>query len=154
MTEARVGVVDVYAVRPLEHGWRVLVLQRSERTRCPAAWESIHGRIEAGERPEEAAVRELREEAGLEVERLYNVTCQAFYLHAAGEVQIAVVFCAFVAEPARVTLGPEHQRFEWLSPDEAATRFTWPRERDALRDIRILLGGGDAGPAEDVLRVI
>ena len=37
---------------------------------------------------------------------------------------------------------------------DAATRFTWPREREALSHIAILLGTGDAGPAEDVLRVI
>ena len=36
----------------------------------------------------------------------------------------------------------------------AAERFTWPREREALQHIRILLGTGDAGPAEDVLRVL
>ena len=36
----------------------------------------------------------------------------------------------------------------------ATARFTWPREREALTHIGILLGGGDAGPAEDVLRII
>ena len=29
-----------------------------------------------------------------------------------------------------------------------------PREREALSHITILLGSGDAGPAEDVLRVV
>jgi hypothetical protein len=37
---------------------------------------------------------------------------------------------------------------------DAAARFTWPREREALEHIRILLGTGDGGPAEDVLRVV
>jgi len=37
---------------------------------------------------------------------------------------------------------------------DAAARFTWPREREALEHIRILLGTGDAGPADDVLRVV
>jgi hypothetical protein len=67
-------------------------------------------------------------------------------------VQLAVVFCAFVDSDA-VTLGPEHQRHEWLSMTAAAERFVWPRERDALREIEIVLAGGDAGPVEDVLRV-
>ena len=47
----------------IPEGWRVLGLQRAPDTRCPAAWESIHGHIEPGENPPEAAVRELREEA-------------------------------------------------------------------------------------------
>lgn len=153
MTEIRVGVVDVYLVHPGDE-WRVLVLQRSaEGTRCPLAWETVHGRIEPGERPEQAALREVQEETGLEVERLYNVTTQAFYLHGFGSVQIAVVFAAFVRAPAPPILGPEHGRAEWLSVDDARARFAWPREREALDQLRQLLARGHAGELEDVLRV-
>lgn len=154
MAEIRVGVVDVYVIRPYRDEWLVLVLQRSAATRCPGSWETVHGRIEAAERPEDAAVREVREEAGLDVDRLYSITCQPFYLHTTGVVQVAVVFAAFVREGLDVRLGPEHQRYEWLPMDAAGSRFTWPREREALHHIAILLGGGDAGPAEDVLRVM
>lgn len=153
MTELRVGVVDVYVIRPDRAAWLVLTLQRGEGTRCPTAWEAVHGHIEPGERPEDAAVREVGEETGLVIDRLYNVTCQPFYLHTLGVVQVAVVFAAFVREPADVTLGGEHQRYEWLSVADAASRFAWPREREALTQIAALLAGGDAGPMEDVLRV-
>ena len=154
MTDLRVGVIDVYVIRPYRADWLVLSLQRARGTRCPGSWETVHGRIEADERPEQAAVREVREETGLELDRLYNVTCQPFYLHTVGVVQMAVVFAAFVTEDSDVRLGVEHERYEWLSMGEAAARFTWPREREALEHIEILLGTGDAGPAEDVLRVI
>ncbi|HEX6050201.1 MAG TPA: NUDIX domain-containing protein [Gemmatimonadaceae bacterium] len=154
MTDLRVGVVDVYVIRPYRDEWLVLLLRRAAGTRCPGSWEAVHGRIERDERPERAAVREVREETGLEIDRLYNITCQPFYLHTAGVVQVAVVFAAFVTEAAAVAIGAEHDTHEWLPFAEAATRFTWPREREALSHIQILLGGGDAGPAEDVLRVI
>ena len=154
MTDIRVGVVDVYVIRPYRADWLVLSLQRSRDTRCPGSWETVHGRIEPNERPEQAAVREVREETALELDRLYNVTCQPFYLHTLGVVQMAVVFAAFVTERGDVRLGAEHQRYEWLSMADAPARFTWPREREALEHIRILLGTGDAGPAEDVLRVV
>jgi 8-oxo-dGTP pyrophosphatase MutT (NUDIX family) len=153
MTLVTPGVVDVYVIRPLPQGWRVLVVQRATDTRCPSAWETVHGRIEGDERPEAAARREVREETGLELDRLYNVTVQPFYLHMLETIQLAVVFAAFVAEPAEVTLGAEHQNHQWLSVDEAESRFIWPRERQALREIHQLLGTGDAGPLEDVLRV-
>jgi 8-oxo-dGTP pyrophosphatase MutT (NUDIX family) len=153
MTDLRVGVVDVYVIRPHRDPWLVLTLQRATNTRCPGSWETVHGRMEPNERPEDAAVREVREETGLAVDRLYSITCQPFYLHSFGVVQMAVVFAAFVREPAEVTTGDEHQHHQWLTLADAATRFTWPREREALQHIQILLGTGDAGPAEDVLRV-
>jgi len=153
MTSIVAGVVDVYVVRPWAPEWRVLVLQRALDTRCPMAWETVHGRIEPGERPENAALRELREETGLEAARLYNVTVQPFYLHGMGAVQLAVVFAVFVAEPGRVTLGAEHQAHEWLPVAEARRRYVWPRERESLDHVVQLLAGGDAGPVEDVLRV-
>jgi len=131
----------------------VLALQRAKNTRCPTAWETVHGHIEAGEEPEQAAEREVREETGLPIERLYNVTVQPFYLHKRHTVELAVVFAAFVAPGAEIKLSEEHSRSEWLTPERALERFVWPRERAALRDILQLLQGGDAGPVEDVLRV-
>jgi 8-oxo-dGTP pyrophosphatase MutT (NUDIX family) len=154
VTEIRVGTVDAYVIRPLAAGWQVLVLQRALDTRCPTAWETVHGRLESGETPEQGAAREVGEETGLAIERLYNVTVQPYYLHKMGTVQLACVFAAFVAEPAEVTLGPEHTRYEWLSVDDALARFAWPRERQALREIMELLWPtGFAGAVEDVLRV-
>ncbi|MGK2961178.1 MAG: ATPase, T2SS/T4P/T4SS family [Gemmatimonadaceae bacterium] len=153
VTDIIAGVVDVYVIRPLPDGWKILALRRAPDTRCPGAWETIHGRLDRGERPEDGAVREVREETCLEISRLYNVTVQPFYLHTFGAVQLAIVFAAFVSEPADVTLGPEHEAFEWLSPLDAGSRFIWPREREALSHITHLLAGGNAGPVEDVLRV-
>ena len=154
MTNVNVGTVDVYLIAPDPAGWDVLTLQRSPDTRCPTAWETVHGRIEPGESPEDAAMREVAEETGLRVQRLYNVTVQPFYLHATATVQLSVVFAAFVDRSRHVVLGPEHSAFTWLSPEEALGRFIWPRERSGLRDVLHLLAGGDAGPVEDVLRVL
>ncbi|HLV26631.1 MAG TPA: NUDIX domain-containing protein [Gemmatimonadales bacterium] len=153
MTDIRAGTVDVYLVRPLPDGWRVFVARRAEGVRCTGAWEAVHGTVEPDERPENAAIREVREETGLEVERLYNVSVQPFYLHKSATMHLAVVFCAFAAEPAEVVLGGEHDQFEWLSIAEACSRFAWPRSRQALLEAFELLGTGSAGPVEDVLRV-
>src|SRR5688500_2555865 len=154
MTQIKPGVVDVFVIRPLAPEWKILVLQRAADTRCPGAWETIHGRIEPGERPEHAALREVREESGLDAERLYSITVHPFYLHAQQTVQLAIVFAAFVAEPVAVTTGSEHRAYEWLSVEDAIRRFVWPRERVSMREIVSLLGAGDAGPVEDVLRIV
>ena len=148
----RVGAVDVFVLRRHESEWDVLVLERAPLVRCPGAWETVHGHIEPNERPEDAAIREVREETGLLVDRLYNVTVQPFYLHEKRTVMLAVVFAAIVPD-APLRLGAEHTRAQWLPIAEAARRFAWPRERANVQDVAVLLSGGDAGSVEDVLRV-
>ena len=154
MTDVRVLFVDVYVLRPRAGGWDVLGLRRGPHGRCPSAWESIHGHLNEGEAPADAAVRELREETGLAAERLYNVSrVETFYLHRRDTVALIPVFCAMVPAGAAVRLSDEHVEAVWLDPAAAAARFAWPRERRALADALALLGGGDAGAVEDVLRV-
>jgi 8-oxo-dGTP pyrophosphatase MutT (NUDIX family) len=153
MVDLKVGVVDVFLIDPLPDGWRVLTLRRAQGTRCTGAWEVVHGRIEDGERPEDAAEREIREETALTISRLYSITCHPFYLQRFGVVQIAVVFAGFADSRIAPSLGPEHDLAEWVDMDEAMRRLAWPRSRAVLRDIQVLLATGDAGPVEDVLRV-
>ena len=86
--------------------------------------------------------------------RLYNIAVVPFYIASLSIVSAAVAFAAFVDEPAMVLLADEHTAFEWLSPEDAERRFNWPRSRMILREIIALLGTGDAGPVEDVLRVL
>jgi 8-oxo-dGTP pyrophosphatase MutT (NUDIX family) len=144
----------VYVIRHNGGDWRVLALQRAADAKRPGSWETVYGKIDSGERPEDAAVRELSEETGLDVKALYNVTVNSFYLHAKRTIEMCIVFAAFVADDAEVVIGEEHQRFEWLPVEEACERYTWPREAHSLRDAQRLLSRGDAGPVEDVLRVI
>jgi dATP pyrophosphohydrolase len=152
-TAVRVAAVDVFVLRRRAGEWDALVLERAPGVRCPGAWETVHGHIERDERPEQAAIREVGEETGLSVERLYNVTVQPFYLHQESTVFLAVVFAAVVTD-APFKLGAEHARAHWLPIAEAARRFAWPRERANLTDVEVLLRGGDAGAVEDVLRVL
>lgn len=150
----RVSIVDLLVARFGASGIEMLLLRRAPGTRCTGAWETVHGKIEPGERPEVAAVRELREETGLECERLYNVTLGGFYLHTQGVLALSVVFCALVAADAVPVIGDEHDAMKWLPIAEAMDQCAWPREREAMQHIAHLLRNGrDAGAVEDVLRV-
>jgi 8-oxo-dGTP pyrophosphatase MutT (NUDIX family) len=154
VTAIRVSLVDVYALRGAGDSLECLVLRRAPGGRCPGSWEAVHGHIETGERPERAALRELREETGLAAERLFNLSrVESFYLHGTGEVALIPVFAAFVSPDAAPVTGAEHDRADWLPLAAARGRVAWPRERRALDDIAQLLRDGDAGPVGDVLRV-
>jgi 8-oxo-dGTP pyrophosphatase MutT (NUDIX family) len=154
MTRISVSLVDVFVLRGQGATLECLVLRRGVGGRCPGSWETVHGHIEAGETPAEAALRELAEETGTTPLRVYNLSrVEAFYQHKRDEIAMIPVFAAFVAADASVRLGAEHDRFEWLAVPDAVARFAWPREGRALADAVALVGGGDAGTVEDVLRV-
>lgn len=153
MTTFRVAFVDVYPIRQGPAGLEVLILKRAAGGRCPGSWEVVHGSIERAETPHDAALRELREETGLRPTRLYNLSrAEAFYRHAADEIGFIPVFAAFTEE-RNFQLSDEHECGQWLALPAAQGRLAWPRERRALDDIQVLLGHGNAGALEDVLRV-
>ena len=146
--------MDTYALRGAGASLEVLALRRGPHGRNIGSWETVHGTIEPGETPVQASLRELREETGLVPEKFYNLSrTEAFYQHKTDELALIPVFAAFVASGASVKLSAEHDRAEWLKARDAAARFAWPRERRAMDDILSIVGGGDAGLLEDVLRV-
>ncbi len=154
MSVVRVSLVDVYVLRLVHGALECLVLRRAADGRCPGSWESVHGHIEADERPVEAALREMLEETGLRPARFYNLSrVESFYLHRLNEVALIPVFAAVVAAGAEVATGGEHDAAEWLSLPAARERLAWPRERRALDDVAELLPGGDAGSLDDVLQI-
>ncbi len=154
MTAIKVSIVDVYPVRMGADGLQLLVMRRAAGGRCTGSWESVHGHIEPGERPVDAALRELREETSLVPQVLYNLSrVESFYQHQNDELALIPVFVALVDPAAEFRLGIEHDEAEWLDFSSASPRLAWPRERRALEDIRLLLGSGNAGPLEDVLRI-
>lgn len=64
---APLKTVLVVAVALIDDKGRVLLAQRPEGRAMAGLWEFPGGKVEAGEIPEQALVRELREELGIEV---------------------------------------------------------------------------------------
>lgn len=90
---------------------RVLLLKH--RFRPGAGWGMPGGFIEAGEQPEEALRRELREEVGLEVEKLKLFTTRAFKT----PNQIEIVFTARAVGDTN-QLSFEIQKAAWFYPGD------------------------------------
>ena len=90
---------------------RVLLLKH--RFRPGAGWGMPGGFMEKGEQPEEAVRRELREEVGLELEKLRLFTTRTFKK----PMQVEIVFTARAIGEAD-ELNFEIQKAAWFSPDE------------------------------------
>lgn len=64
---AQSGMILVAACALVDPDGRVLLAQRPEGKSMAGLWEFPGGKVEAGERPEEALIRELNEELGITV---------------------------------------------------------------------------------------
>lgn len=96
------------------------------------AWTAPSGARQPGETPEEAARRELREETGLELPF-------AAVGHATDEVAL---FVAEAPTDALVRLDPEHDRFEWVTFEEAVERCLPAVVGEAFRRVVARLDAG------------
>lgn len=134
---------------------QVLLLERADH---PGWWQSVTGSLHTGETPEQAAVRELREETGLDATAFelrdwgYTNTYEIYdcYRHryAPGTTHNTEhVFGLELPQPLPVKLAPrEHLAWRWLPWAEAAALCFSPSNAEAIRRLA-RLRGWDAAPA-------
>ena len=67
MTDAPLPTVLVVAVALIDVDGRVLIAKRPEGKKLAGLWEFPGGKVEPGERPEQALIRELKEELDIDV---------------------------------------------------------------------------------------
>lgn len=100
---------------------RVLALRRApDNLAGPGLWETVSGRVEQGEQPLETAVREVREEAALEV-RIDPRPIGAYAAERRGHPMIVILYRAEYLS-GEVCISHEHDQFAWLTPAEFAQR--------------------------------
>src|SRR5438309_954779 len=124
-----------------------VALIRVLRARGGTAWALPKGWVEQGEEPEQTAVREVREETGLQTRVLRKVDEISYQFYSrADHDRISKTVHLFLLE----CLGgdtadhdTEVEEARWFPIEEAGQRLTYKNEREALEKAAVLLEEGE-----------
>lgn len=153
----RLEMIACHVFRLADNGsHEMLQLRRVPEDYLGGTWQIVRGGIEPGETAVQAALRELREEAGLVPQELYRLgLVETFHIPSRDAARDTIwhcaTFCAIVAPDAQVKLDHEHDAHRWIPRDQALGHTMWASERAVLRELfhDIL----DDGPAKPYLRL-
>ena len=128
----------VVACALIDPDGRVLIAQRPEDKGMGGLWEFPGGKLEAGERPEDALIRELKEELDIDVTH----ACLAPYVFAshpydAFHLLMPLYVCRkWSGTPTAL----EHQALKWVRPAALRDYPMPPADEPLIAHLRDLLG--------------
>ena len=131
-------------VRRLRGAWHFAAIRPAGK---PDTWALPKGRVDPGERAEEAAARKVAEETGLEVELVGKLGDVRYVYTWEGERIFKIVsFSTFRSRRGRLgNLAPEHAHevaeARWVALAEARAHLSYGGERNMAERARDLLSG-------------
>ena len=121
--------LDVVGAVIVENG-RVFCTQRGPGT-LHGYWEFPGGKLEAGERPEDALTREIHEELACHVE-VGDLVVTTTHLYEFAEVTLTTYYCTLAQGRPELS---EHQASVWLKPQELLSLGWAPADVPAVHQI-------------------
>ena len=120
-------IINVVAAA-IERDGKIFCAQRPEGKSLGGFWEFPGGKLEIGESPEQALVREIKEELNSEIEIISYIN-EASYDYDFGTVVMKTYHAKLISGNLELL---EHQNSTWLAPDELATLNWAPVDRPAV----------------------
>ena len=123
--------VATKAVILLEDGKMLTLLRGKDAPTNPLGWDLPGGVLEHGEEADHGAMRETKEETGLDImaPRVFHAIARANQL---GEYWMTIYFFAYAASDA-VKISWEHDEYKWIVPGELDGMQASNRIKEALR---------------------
>ena len=120
----------------LFHKDKFLLIKRSEKARGDYYfWEFPGGRLEFGESPDDALLREIMEEIGLQADSICPINTWSFFKDENTEVVGITFLCE--TDTNSVNLSKEHDEYVWITYDDLDKYNVIPSILDDMKKINI-----------------
>jgi len=143
MADITIRVVDCYVFRQTDGALRFLLLKRNKDKLYEHLWQGVAGKIEGNETASEAAIRELREETGLEPVRMFVADyVSRFYESYQDRINLVPVF-GIEVDSVEVKLSEEHVDYKWVDIYEALDTLVWRGQKEGIQTIYDMVMNND-----------
>ena len=115
----------------IRSGGRFLICKRPAHKARGLLWEFVGGKVEPGETPEAALVRECREELGVGV-RVNGLFTAVTHVYPDLTVHLSVYWTEIVSGEPKLL---EHADLRWIAPEEIPAFDFCPADEEILRKI-------------------
>jgi len=115
----------------IEDGGKFLICERGPGGNCPFLWEFPGGKIEPGESPSEAIIREIREELDLEI-KPSEVLCEYPFAYPDREIYFYFIRAKIVSGEMKLNF---HEDAKWIKPHDKAIFEFCPADIEAVNKL-------------------
>jgi len=128
--------IECYVAKKFNGKFKFLLLKRAMNDKLyPGIWQIITGRIEKGEKAFETVLREVKEESGLNPERLFVLPhTTTFYSPVTDAISLIPLFVCLVDE-SDVKISEEHDEFTWLDAEKSARKLYFKSQKENVKFI-------------------
>lgn len=130
------SLVEAHIIRKNSNSLEFLLLKRATHQNYPGIWQMVTGTINDNELAYNTALREIKEETGLNPEKLWIVpNINSFYSPERDVIIMIPVFAALVSNNVEIIISPEHSEYKWVKKDDAIKLLSWNGQRTSVETI-------------------
>lgn len=130
-------LVEAHVFRKVENNIEFLLIKRADDDELfPGLWQMVTGSINEDEKAYETAIREIKEETGLTILKLWVApNVNSFYNQTKDVMSMIPVFAALVDVNSKIVLSNEHSDYKWVDINEAKKMLAWNGQRKSVDTI-------------------
>ena len=132
-----------YVYQQTDKGLKFLILKRNEKKLYEHLWQGVAGKIEKDEEAWQTAIRELKEETGLDPVKMFVADhVSQFYEKHGDRVNLVPVF-GIEVDSKNVILSDEHIEYKWVDFKEAFDTLVWNGQKKGIQTVYNMVSNND-----------